>query len=173
MLRLVCFEPKTVLRTCHSRTGFVIRRCSCSMHIIVVALKHKQCSLDCDVKCIVLLLLALTASGNCSSVYIDTRRIGARAEKRPMKVSYSPTFTAVSCSYRMLLSEFLELFRKGEGTYLTGAVAVQSVWPVNGRDVTQEPSDLPHSAQTVCGAHPASCTVGTEVSFPLGKTAGS
>jgi hypothetical protein len=86
------------------------------MRIIVVALKHKQCSLDGDVKCIVLLLLALTASGNCSNVYIDTRRIGARAEKRPMKLSYCLTFTAFSSSYRMLFTECLELFTKGEGT---------------------------------------------------------
>jgi hypothetical protein len=42
------------------------------MQIIVVALKHKQCSLDRDVKCIVLLNLARITSENCSSVYIST-----------------------------------------------------------------------------------------------------
>jgi hypothetical protein len=86
------------------------------MQIIVVALKHKQCSLDRVVKCIVLLPLALITTENRNSVYIDPRRIGARAEKRPMRLSYGLTFTAVPCSYRILFKEFLELFKRGEGT---------------------------------------------------------
>jgi len=111
-------------------------------------------------------VVALCTYYNCfSSAYIDPPRIGARADKRRMRLSYGLTFPPVSYSYRMLFTEFWSSLRKVKvpNWSCSISVGVTKQRARYNRGVEEAPRP------TLSVAHP----VGTEGSFLFGKTARS